>query len=260
MLKRVGMLSGGEASWAAMKLDAQRRGVEGLVLLFTDTKEEDADTYRFLDESAANISAPLVKASDGRRLWEVFKDSRMIGNTRADICSRVLKREVADRWLQENCDPQHTVVLLGYHIEEVHRFKKAKARYAANGWECQAPLCEQPYMAASEIKAWARREGLEEQRLYKLGFLHANCGGFCVKAGHAHFEHLLKTLPEVYRRHEQEEEAMRQYLGKDVAILRDRRGGRTRPLPMREFRERFEQGEKCDPFDWGGCGCFSGED
>ena len=64
MTTRVGMLSGGEASWAAMKRDAERRGVEGLTLLFTDTKEEDADTYRFLRDSAANVGA---SAGDGRR-------------------------------------------------------------------------------------------------------------------------------------------------------------------------------------------------
>ena len=66
-------------------------------------------------------------------------------------------------------------------------------------------------------------------------------------------------LPDVYRRHEAEEEKLRHRLGKDVAILRDRRGGKTRPLPMREFRERIEAGGQCDLFDWGGCGCF-GED
>lgn len=259
-MRRIGMLSGGDSSWAAMKLDAQRRGLDGLTLLFTDTKEEDADTYRFLRESAANIGAPLVEVADGRTIWELFRDERMIGNARVDICSRVLKREMADRWLRENCDPADTVVLIGYHSSERDRFEKARRRYAAAGWRCEAPLCEPPLISAREVKDWARREGLAEQALYREKFLHANCGGACVKAGHAQWRHLLMVRPGTYARWEAEEEATRQYLGKDVAILRDRRGGESRPMTLRVFRERIEAGGQCDLFDWGGCGCFAGED
>jgi hypothetical protein len=257
--RRIGMFSGGEMSWAACKTDAQRHGVEGLTLLFADTREEDEDTYRFLHEAAANIGAPLVRVADGRSLWELFRGEGMIGNTRADLCSRVLKRELCDEWLAGNCDPENTTVLLGYGGEEVERFRRGAARYAANGWKAEAPLCERPYLSARDIKDWARREGLAEQRLYKLGFPHANCGGFCVKAGQAHFRHLLQVLPAVYRRHETEEQAFREATGKDVAVLRDRRGGKTRPLTMREFRGRIEAKGECDLFDWGGCGCFSDE-
>lgn len=257
-MNRIGMLSGGEASWAAMKRDALRRGVDGLTLLFCDTKAEDEDTYRFLRDSAANVGAPLVVAADGRSLWDVFRDEAFIGNTRADVCSRAIKREIADRWLAENANPGD-VVLLGYTCEESHRYRKGKPRYEAMGYRCEAPLCEPPLMCAAEIRAWARAEGLAEQRLYRLGFPHANCGGFCVKSGHAHFRHLLHVLPDVYARHESEEEKLRAELGKDVSILRDRRGGKTVPLTMRAFRERIESQGQCDLFDWGGCGCFSGD-
>ena len=257
-MNRIAMFSGGESSWAAARRDAERNGVEGLTLLFTDTKEEDADTYRFLQDAAANVGAPLVTAAGGRSLWEVFRDEGMIGNSQADVCSRILKREVAARWLAENASPGDTV-LLGYSCEEMHRYRRAKACYEAMGYLCRAPLCEPPLLSAREIKDWARREGLAEQRLYKLGFPHANCGGFCVKAGHAHFRHLLQTLPDVYRRHEAEEEALRTRLGKDVSVLRDRRGGKTVPLTMRSRSARIEASGQCDLFDWGGCGCFSEE-
>ena len=40
-MKRVCMFSGGVSSWAAAKREAERNGVEGLTLLFADTKEED---------------------------------------------------------------------------------------------------------------------------------------------------------------------------------------------------------------------------
>jgi hypothetical protein len=102
-----------------------------------------------------------------------------------------------------------------------------------------------------------RAEGIEPPRLYRLGFAHNNCGGFCVKAGQGHFALLLEAMPERYAYHERREQELRDHLGKDVAILRDRHGGETRPLTLREFRERRQAGEPCDLFDIGGCGCVA---
>lgn len=61
-------------------------------------------------------------------------------------------------------------------------------------------------------------------------------------------------MPERFAKHEQAEQDLREYLGKDIAILRDREGGDTKPLTLREFRERGLDGQ--ESFDWGGCGCF----
>ena len=102
-----------------------------------------------------------------------------------------------------------------------------------------------------------RADGIEPPRLYAMGFPHNNCGGFCVKAGQAHFRLLLEKMPERYAYHEAQEEALRRHLEKDIAVLRDRSGGETRPLTMRAFRERIQGGDDYDRYDWGGCGCFS---
>ena len=98
-------------------------------------------------------------------------------------------------------------------------------------------------------------EGIKPPRLYELGFPHNNCGGGCIKAGQAHFRHLLTVLPEVYAKWEAEEEKMRQFLGRDVTILTYREGGEKKRLSLKQLRERKE--EQCDLFDWGGCGCFA---
>src|SRR5690606_21573486 len=64
-----------------------------------------------------------------------------------------------------------------------------------------------------------------------------------------------------YLYHERREQELRDFLGKDVAILLDRRGGGARPMTLREFRERLEADDKqLDLNEWGGCGCFSGDD
>ena len=44
-----------------------------------------------------------------------------------------------------------------------------------------------------------------------------------------------------------------------VSIVRDRRGGVTRPLPLTVLRQRREaQPSLFDQDDWGGCECFTG--
>jgi hypothetical protein len=95
--------------------------------------------------------------------------------------------------------------------------------------------------------------------LYAAGFPHNNCGGFCVRAGQAQFRQLLQIMPSRYAYHEAQEAKLRDHLGKDVAILRDRRGGTTKPMTMQEFRERIEAEEAPASEDdgWGGCGCFT---
>jgi hypothetical protein len=247
------MFSGGIGSWAAARRVADRYGIEGLTLLFTDTLIEDADLYRFLREAAANVGGQLVELREGRTPWEVFRDHRFLGNTRVDLCSRILKREMADRWLEANCDPAETILYVGIDWTEIHRWERMAERKLP--WKVEAPLCAPPYLAKADLIALARTAGLEPPRLYALGFQHNNCGGGCVKAGQGHFAHLLRTLPVVYADWERHEQELRADLG-DVAILRDRRGDEMRPLSLAELRERIEGGEGVDQFELGGCGCF----
>lgn len=251
------MFSGGVGSWAAAKRVAERHGVAGMTLLFADTLVEDADTYRFLREAAENVGAPLVRLTDGRTIWNVFKERRFLGNNRVDPCSQELKREPCAKWLSENCEPANTTVYVGIDWTEEHRFTRLRDRYAEQGWRYEAPLCDPPYLDKGQLHEWAEREGLEKQRLYKLGMPHANCGGGCVKMGHGGFARLLKVDPCKYAEWEENEEAVRQHIGRDdVSILRDRSGGTTTPLTLRELRERIEGGGQVDLFDIGGCGCF----
>lgn len=257
-MNRVVMFSSGIGSWAAAKRVVERYGADEVVLLFADTREEDEDNYRFLDEAAVNVGVPLIRVADGRTPWDVFFDVKFIGNSRVDPCSRVLKRELLRRWLEQNCEVESTVIYLGIDWTEAHRFEKAADRWKP--WMVEAPLCEKPLIWKPDLLTHARKQGIEPRRLYALGFPHANCGGACIKAGHAQWALLLRTRPEIFARWEENEQQFRTLHGKDVAILRDRINGVSRPLPLKEFRQRIEAAWQPDLFDWGGCGCFSGSD
>ena len=100
-IKAVALLSGGITSWAAAKRWVELNGSDGLVLLFADTAMEDEDCYDFVYSGAENIGAPLVVLKDGRNPWELFREQKMIGTSKADICSRILKRDLLDAWRNE---------------------------------------------------------------------------------------------------------------------------------------------------------------
>ena len=184
------MFSGGIASWAAARRLADAGA--SMTLLFTDTMTEDPDLYRFLDEAAEDIGAPLVKIADGRNIWQVFQDSKMLGNSRIDPCSRILKRDLSKKWLAENA-PDATLVM-GYDWTELHRLERTQARWAPR--PVIAPMVDPPYRLRSELMGDLEARGIQPPRLYGLGFSHNNCGGGCVKAGMGHFTHLLRTLPD----------------------------------------------------------------
>lgn len=251
------MYSSGVGSWAAARATVAELGAGNVTLLFADTSTEDADNYRFLRETVAQLGAELVTLKDGRGVWDVFSDERMIGNTRLSVCSRALKQRPARSWLEANADPATTTVVVGIDWTEAHRLTKMRASYQP--FTVQAPLCDPPYLERDQIFADLAALGIEPPRLYAMGFAHANCGGFCVRAGQGQFAQLLALMPERYAWHEQREQEIRQQLGKDVAILRDRRGGTTKPLTLTVLRQRIEQNGEVDQLDLGGCGCFVDE-
>jgi hypothetical protein len=246
------MFSGGVCSWAAAKRVVERHGKEGVVLLFADTKMEDEDLYRFLDEAAENVGAPLVKIEDGRTPWQVMSDQNVIGNSRIAPCTSVLKRRLLNKWRDANCDPATTTIHFGMGWDEEHRLHKVQKLTAP--WQCSAPMCERPLMDKAGMFKWLKREGIKAPRLYAMGFPHNNCGGFCVKAGQAHFALLLRVMPERYAWHESQEESLRARVG-NHSVLRDRSGDKSSPVSLKEFRERIQAQGTFDAFDWGGCGC-----
>jgi len=259
--KALVLFSGGIGSWAAAMRTTERYGRENVRLLFTDTKTEDEDLYRFITQAAEVVGSELVTLTDGRDVWQLFFDEKFIGNTRVDICSRVLKRDLARKWINENCDPADTAIVLGIDWTEIHRFERATPHWLP--YTLQAPLCDPPLRDKAFFLEWAASCGLEPPRLYAMGFPHNNCGGFCVKQGHKAFENLLRQMPERYAYHELKEQEFRDTFGKDVAILRDRRGGATKPYTLRQLRERldgWDDQDGCqltlDEDEWGGCGCM----
>ena len=101
-----------------------------------------------------------------------------------------------------------------------------------------------------------KKDRIDMQRLYKLGFIHNNCKGFCFKAGIGHYKNLYEKDRILFLECENKEQAIRNKLNKDVSILK--RNGK--PFTLKQLREILEnQPEQLSLFeceDVGGCGCF----
>ena len=258
-IKHIVFFSSGIGSWAAAKRVAEQHGTENLTLLFADTGVEDSDNYRFLHEAAANVGGKLVIVRN-KKDADVFANWRShgaIANNRMPFCSFDLKHKPCREWLKENAGP-NDVFYVGIDWSEMHRLKAIEQGWAPN--KVVAPMVEPPYLDKHQLLNQATTEGLKPPRLYHYGFSHSNCGGGCVRAGIAHWRHLFKTLPDVYRRWEGEEQAMRVYLNKDVSILTRERDGIKQPLTLTQLREEIEADGQMDLLDWGGCGCFVDEE
>lgn len=285
--------SGGIGSWSALKRILAENDAANVVNLFTDTLIEDRDLYRFLIESTAEayglnrpdallakcaaipdieseddvelrkallaeISAEamriipgLVWLIEGRTPWDVFFAVRYLGNSRIAQCSHVLKQETADKWIRANYGPDECTLYLGIDWTEDHRRAAPTRNWAP--YTVKFPMCDEPYVDKADMLRMLDETGIARPRLYELGFAHNNCSGFCVRAGQGHFANLLTQFPKQYAYHERKEQGIREYLGKDVTILKKVRDKVTYRLTLKDLRESLDE---VDYEDIGGCGCF----
>ena len=158
-MKHVVMFSGGLGSWVTARRVAERHGTDNLFLVFADVggqhtsphAGEDEDTYRFINEAAANVGGTLVTLNEGRDVWQVFTDNRFLGNSRLANCSKFLKQQPARAWLDSNCDPDDTTVYVGIDWTETHRLPAIVNAYQP--YKAEAPLTEAPYLSREDMQA-----------------------------------------------------------------------------------------------------------
>ncbi|MDQ0154932.1 phosphoadenosine phosphosulfate reductase family protein [Robertmurraya andreesenii] len=258
MTKHIVFYSGGIGSWATAKRVIKAYGKENVILMFTDTLVEDEDLYRFIDETVAEMGVEFVKIADGRTPFDVYFDDKYLGNSRYAPCSKRLKQEAARNWIDENYSPDECILYLGIDWTEEHRTLAPRKNWAP--YRVEFPLCEEPLLSKEEMLAELNLIGIETPRLYKLGFSHNNCGGFCCRAGHGHFANLLSQMPDRFAQYEALEQEFRDRTGKDVSMMKKERkvGGvrRSFPYTLRQLREDIEAKQEIDMTDIGGCGCF----
>ena len=249
-------LSGGLTSFEALRRTLDKHGKANTLAIFADTAAEHSDLYRFLDEQERYFGITIERTKDGRDPWQVAKDEGYITLRGMAPCSNILKRERIEGLIAGRYSQGEYTRVFGYEWSELDRMDRLAASVFPDPvW---FPLSEPPYVDKCHIAAFLEQIGIAVPHLYELGFEHNNCDSLCFKAGQAHWAHVLFTRPDRYSYAEVKEEEVRQHLGKDVSILKDRRGGSTKPLTLCAFRHRLQADPNdYDKQEWGGCGCFA---
>ena len=224
-------------------------------LIFADTLIEDDDLYRFNADIAKTCQKEIIVLKDGRTPWGVFIDKRWIGNSRTAHCSTELKSKPVKAWLDENSDISDPLVL-GMDWSELDRIERAQKNW---GDRPVVSLLNKYNIGRSDYDGILKKYGIKKPRLYKMGYEHNNCGGFCVKAGQVQFERLFRTMPERYKWHEEQMIIATDKIGPTAKpFLRMTVAGKLEYLNLAEFREHLETGTaELDMFSGSGCGCFT---
>jgi 3'-phosphoadenosine 5'-phosphosulfate sulfotransferase (PAPS reductase)/FAD synthetase len=224
-------------------------------MIMADTAIEDEDLWRFSDDVARFVGKELIILRTGKTPWDVYEEKRWIGNTRTAHCSEVLKTIPVRQFLDKFAKPDDPLVL-GMNFGELDRIDRARSKWSPR--PVKSLLCDYGWGDFTIREAFSLI-GIEIPRLYKMGFPHNNCGGFCCKAGLKQFATLLDHMPDRFAEHETRMENTMQAIGGTAKpFLRKTSNGETNYLTLREFREGYEVGDiKPGTYDYGGCGCFT---
>ena len=204
-LKRVVVwMSGGCASAVAGKLAIERHSDQFPVLLVnTDTKSEDEDNYRFLNDCGKWLGYPITYISNPKynNTHEVYEHRNFFKNQYGAVCSFELKKK--PRRLFE--DLTGDLQIFGYtsdpaDIERAHRFSVNNPEVTT--WY---PLIEREY-TKTVCRQIIAKAGIKEPRTYSEGFKNANCLQYgCVKGGVGYWNLIRVKRPDVFGRMAQKE-------------------------------------------------------
>lgn len=234
-------VSGGAGSTVAAHRAVERHGAKNVTLVFADTNSEDASLYESL-LFMANKALPDVEfvwlKNEGRTIWDVFHSHGFIKRGGSNCkASLELKRKPLDEFMNSRWGPGNAIKVSGLDFTEDDRIRRFDRCHNEMGYQTWHPLTEPQLLTACDQVELVRKWGYPEQVMYEKGYPHNNCGGGCVLAGISQWVGLYHDFPERYRYHAEQEELFFKRTG--YCILRDRRGGTTKPLTLKELEKRI---------------------
>ncbi len=256
-MKHIVSFSGGLGSAITADMVCKKYGKDNVTLLFADTLIEDKDLYTFNRDVVELLGCDFVTICEGRTPWQVFNDVKYIGNTRVDPCSKVLKRDFIRKYITSNYKPEDCTIWIGIDCTEEHRLNPVVLRNKPYSY--RSILIENDIFLTNEYKfEWLTDNNITVPRMYKMGFSHHNCGGFCVKAGLGQFKKLWEMLPDVYTDNEREEQLAIQKNPNLKHFLRKTINGKLTYISMRDYRINYLEKNlvsEDENNEFGGCGC-----
>jgi len=228
----VGFSGGVTSAWAAMWA-LRMFPKDYVVWLFHDTKEEDADTYRFIREFSKMAGHPITEQSDGRSVTQVFEDEGAIANNRMAFCSRILKAEQRDKYFAKlRSEGIGSITnVLGFTAIEWQRVQRATARSLQSGYYVNFPLINNN-ITKQQAADYCMSLGVRPPEMYRWSE-HANCVG-CVRGGKAYWLKVKENRPLIFAQRSRLEEKYGHTILKDTTLVQLAATGLKREVRARE--------------------------
>lgn len=143
--------------------------------LFSDTKREDEDTYRFGREVAQRWGLNVVEASNGEDLWASWERQHIIPARQISQCSRDFKIIPSRSYLTEHFEfPQVPGrVAYGYDMAEQSRADRTTSHWDFEHVSVWFPLIEWG-VSKEQCFGYFAEHNIKPPRMYGQ-FQHANC-------------------------------------------------------------------------------------
>lgn len=192
MKNHVIFFSGGKSSFTVAHLVKERYPDDNIVLYFTDTKWEDEDLYRFINEASDKLHLPMLTQSMGINPIQLMFKQKVLFNSRIGQCSTILKMKTAADFLKKNKRPaihewhneqylkapfepsqegfaENTTLYFGIGWDEAHR--EGPIRKNWQPFSVDMPLIEEVIDNEGVLKLY----DIRRPSLYDKGFVHNNC-------------------------------------------------------------------------------------
>lgn len=240
--------SGGITSAVACYLALKKYGSECEVV-FIDTRNEHPDTYRFLRDCAQwyGVEIRTIYREDYKGPSGIWDKYQALVHARGAICSTMLKREVRE-WFQDTDGTKAQIFGFETGKKEERRAENMRMNYPEIRPEF--PLIEAG-LSKKDCLNMAQDAGVRPPKMYELGYSNNNCySSGCVQGGMSYWWKVKTDNPQAFHAMAAREHKYSLAQGRPVTMLRDRAGGKSRPLFLKHCPDFPEVGhlEQKAPF------------
>lgn len=250
-IKHVVSYSTGTSSAIAADRVLQRYNRDSVDIVFSDTKWEHEDNYRFMQDCEARWNKSITVLTDGRTPMEVWDDKQLIPNSLFAPCTYELKIKPMIAYVKQlQADGFTTIMHIGMNYRDA---KRGRCKAPLRNWKrvnthVSYPLLWRGWGMVDNtdhanrivLQEW----GIKPPQMYSFGFDFGNCGGRCPKGGVNAWRRTLTHFPADYDAVERwEREKRRDPRFADHTILKRRRGGETIRLSLEDLRIETEQSD-----------------
>ena len=220
--KIIGWWSGGITSAVACKLAIDLYGKDNCRIIFIDTKNEDEDTYRFMEDCSKWYELPIetITSDKHKSVQDVWLKYKALNNASGAVCSSEMKRQVREKWQKENTWVHQ---VFGFELDEAKRAKGMVLNHSKT--KPIFPLMMYGLRKKDCIEI-VEKAGIEPPNMYKLGFLNNNCFKTgCVQGGIGYWQKMKRDFPDKFNTMAEMEHRITNDKGKPVTMLKDQSKG-----------------------------------